>query len=85
MCSTPAPIITSWTPAAIRAAAKLTACWADPHWRSTVAAAVSTGSPSSSQALRAMLEPCSPNWATHPAITSSTHAGSTNARRRTSE
>ena len=28
----------SWTPAAISAAAKLTACWAEPHWRSTVVA-----------------------------------------------
>src|SRR2546430_11221226 len=36
MCSTPEPIIASWTPAAISAAEKLTACWAEPHWRSTV-------------------------------------------------
>ena len=34
MCSTPPPIATSWTPEAISAAAKLTACWAEPHWRS---------------------------------------------------
>ena len=38
MCSTPPPIATSWTPEATSAAAKLTACWAEPHWRSTVVA-----------------------------------------------
>ena len=43
MCSTPEPITTSWTPAAIWAAAKLTACCAEPHWRSTVVAGVSIG------------------------------------------
>ena len=36
MCSTPPPIATSWTPEATSAAAKLIACWADPHWRSIV-------------------------------------------------
>ena len=55
MCSTPEPITTSCTPAAISAAAKFTACWAEPHWRSTVVAGVSTGSPACSQALRATL------------------------------
>jgi hypothetical protein len=50
MCSTPPPIATSWTPDAIRAAAKLTACWPEPHWRSSVVAGVSIGSPASSQA-----------------------------------
>ena len=33
MCSTPPPITTSWTPAAICEAARLTACWAEPHWQ----------------------------------------------------
>ena len=45
MCSTPEPIATSCTPAAISAAAKFTACWAEPHWRSTVVAGVSIGQP----------------------------------------
>ena len=45
MCSTPEPITTSWTPEAISAAPKFTACWAEPHWRSTVVAGVSTGRP----------------------------------------
>src|ERR687891_62869 len=38
MCSTPPPITASWTPEATSAAPKLTACWAEPHWRSTVVA-----------------------------------------------
>ena len=45
MCSTPPPITTSWTPAPTSAAPKLTACWAEPHWRSTVVAGVSIGRP----------------------------------------
>ena len=80
MCSTPEPIATSCTPAAISAAAKLTACWAEPHWRSTVVAGVSAGSPACSQALRPTLNICSPYCWTHPVITSSTAAGSMPAR-----
>ena len=80
MCSTPPPIATSCTPEAIRAAAKLIPCWAEPHWRSTVVAGTSTGRPASSQALRPMFIPCSPNCWTHPQITSPTSAGSTPAR-----
>ena len=76
MCSTPLPIATSWTPEAIRAAAKLTACWPDPHWRSSVVAGVSTGNPASSQALRPMLNACSPNCCTQPVTTSPTSAAS---------
>ena len=45
MCSTPEPIIASCTPAAISAAEKLTACCAEPHWRSTVVPGVSIGRP----------------------------------------
>ena len=56
MCSTPPPITTSWTPEATSAAPKLTACWAEPHWRSTVVAGVSTGRPACSQALRPDVE-----------------------------
>ena len=55
MCSTPEPMTTSWMPAAISAAPKFTACCAEPHWRSIVVAAVSTGRPACSQALRATL------------------------------
>ena len=80
MCSTPPPMTTSWTPEATSAAPKLTACWAEPHWRSTVVAGVSIGSPASSQALRAMLMPCSPNCCTQPETTSSTSEASMPAR-----
>jgi hypothetical protein len=45
MCSTPEPMTTSWMPAAMSAAPKFTACWAEPHWRSTVEAAASIGQP----------------------------------------
>ena len=48
-------------------------------------AAVVSGSPSASQALRAMFVPCSPNWFTHPAMTRSTSMGSIAARVSNSE
>ena len=76
MCSTPQPTTTSWTPEAISAAPRLTACWPEPHWRSTVVAGTSSGSPACSQALRVMLKVCSPNCCTQPPITSPTSAGS---------
>ena len=84
MCSTPEPITTSWTPDAIRLAPRLTACCADPHWRSIVVAEASIGSPSCSHALRAMFIDCSPSCCTQPAITYSTSAGSRPARLSTS-
>src|SRR3954453_17201494 len=40
MCSTPEPTTTSWMPAAIRAAPKVTACWAEAHWRGGAARGV---------------------------------------------
>ena len=58
---------TSCTPAAISAAAKLTACCAEPHWRSTVVAGVSIGRPACSHALRPTLHDCSPYCCTQPA------------------
>ena len=67
-------------PVPIRAAPKLTAVWADPHWRSSVVAAASIGKPSWSQALRAMFMACSPICWAQPAITSSTSAASTPER-----
>ena len=84
MCSTPEPIATSCTPAAISAAAKLTACWAEPHWRSTVVAGVSIGSPAWSHALRPTFNDCSPYCCTQPATTSSTSPASIPARSITS-
>ena len=80
----PEPMTTSWTPVATRAAPKFTACWPEPHWRSSVVAGVSTGSPAWSHALRPMFQPCSPYCWTQPVITSSTSAGSMPARSITS-
>ena len=84
MCSTPEPIMQSCTPVAISAAAKLTACWPEPHCVSTVVAEVSIGRSSCSHAVRAMFRPCSPNCCTQPAITFSTSAASTPERASTS-
>ena len=59
---------TSTTPDPTIDAARLVACCDDPHWLSTVVAATSSGSPALSQAVRAMLNVCSPTWLTHPPI-----------------
>ncbi len=61
---------------AIRLLMKWLACWAEPHWQSTVVAAVSYGRPALSQALRVTLEACSPAWVTQPPTTCSTAPGS---------
>jgi hypothetical protein len=52
------------------------ACWLDPHWASTVVAATVRGRPAESQAVRAMLNDCSPAAVTHPPTIWSTLAGS---------
>ena len=41
MASTPQAMPTSMASAPTRLATKLLACWAEPHWQSTVVAAVS--------------------------------------------
>ena len=66
MASTPQAMPTSMASAAIRLAMKWLACWAEPHWQSTVVAADSYGSPALSQALRVTFEACSPAWVTQP-------------------
>ena len=80
MCSTPAPMATSAEPEAMREAARSTADWADPHWRSTVIAGTVSGRPAWSHALRATLLDCSPTWETAPEMTSPTSVGSIPAR-----
>src|SRR5690348_6423555 len=80
MASTPQPMPMSAPPAVMRPAMKWLACWAEPHWQSTVVAAVVNGRPWLSHALRVTLEPCSPAWVTQPPTTSSTSAGSMPAR-----
>src|SRR5712692_2887138 len=62
------------------AATNCTACWDEPHWRSTVVAGTRHGSPAAIHALRVTLVPCSPDWVMHPPTTSSTTAGSTSLR-----
>ena len=74
--STPQAMATSTTPPATRAVARLVACWDEPHWVSTVVAATSRGSPALSQAVRVMLNDCSPTWLTQPPMTWPTSAGS---------
>src|SRR5262249_32947098 len=54
--------------------------WDEPHWLSTVVAAVEIGSPAVSHAVRVMLKPCMPTWLTHPPTTCPTSAGSMPAR-----
>lgn len=59
IASTPQPMPTSMTPAATMLATMWDACCEEPHWQSTVVAAVSYGSPTVSQALRAGFMDCS--------------------------
>src|SRR5450631_597485 len=80
MASTPQAIPTSMAPAPMRLATKWFACWAEPHWQSTVVAAVAYGRPWLSHAVRVTLEACSPAWVTHPPTTCSTSPGSIPAR-----
>ena len=68
-----APESTAW-------AAKWTACWAEPHWRSTVVPGTESGNPAASAALRAMFMACSPTVMVQPMTTSSTSPGSRSLR-----
>jgi hypothetical protein len=74
--STPQAMATSTTPAPTRLVATLVACCDDPHCVSTVVEAVVRGRPALSQAVRPMLNDCSPTWLTQPATTWSTSVGS---------
>ena len=76
MSSTPHAIATSTTPEPTSEVARLVACWLEPHCVSTVVAAVSSGSPAESQAVRVMLKLCSPTWLTQPPTTWPISAGS---------
>ena len=69
MSSTPQAMATSTTPEPTRLVARLVACCDEPHWVSTVVAAVVSGRPALSQAVRPMLNDCSPTWLTHPVTT----------------
>src|SRR5579863_8764978 len=76
MLSTPPATTTSYWPEISPAAAKCTACWDEPHWRSTVVPGTDSGQPADSTEVRAMSNVWSPTWLTHPQTTSSTIAGS---------
>jgi hypothetical protein len=65
MCSTPDPMTVSWTPAEISAAPKLTACCAEPHWRSIVVAGVSIGRPGLQPGVAPDVEHPAPRTAGH--------------------
>src|SRR4029453_2453851 len=74
--STPQAMATSTTPEPTRLVARLVACCEDPHWVSTVVAAVVSGSPALSHAVRPTLNDCSPTWLTQPVPTWPPPAGS---------
>ncbi len=74
--STPVARATSTTPEPTSEVARLVACWLLPHWVSMVVAAVVSGRPAASHAVRVMLKLCSPTWLTQPPTTWPTSAGS---------
>ncbi|MCY1182955.1 hypothetical protein D9M73_235400 [compost metagenome] len=71
MVCTPPTATTSCMPLMTAWAAKCTACWDDPHWRSTVVPGTFNGRPAASQLVRAMSPACEPMVSTQPKITSS--------------
>ncbi len=70
--STPPATTKSHWPEITAAAAKWTACWLDPHWRSSVVPGTDSGQPAASTALRPTFHDCSPTCETQPHTTSST-------------
>ncbi len=80
MDSTPQATTRSYAPEMTPCAAKCTACWEEPHWRSTVVAGTDSGKPAERTAYRVVFMACSPTWSTVPPITSSISAGSTPER-----
>ena len=67
--SSPHESTTSSSPEPTSPAARVVACWLEPHCESTVVEATSMGRPCESQAIRAMLKVCSPTWETQPPTT----------------
>src|SRR3954453_14626952 len=78
--STPPATTTSAYPATTDAAANCTACWLEPHCRSTVTPTTSSGHPAAMTALRPTFTDCSPTCDTQPHTTSSMSEGSTPVR-----
>ncbi len=81
MFCTPPATTRSWVPDITPCAAKCTACWEDPHWRSMVTPGTWSGRPATSQAVRATSPAWEPMVSQQPMITSSTAAGSMPVRR----
>src|SRR5829696_1852059 len=73
---TPPATTTSAVPDMTAWAAKCTACWPEPHWRSTVVPGTSSGRPAASQQVRATSPAWGPMVSTQPNTTSSTPEGS---------
>ena len=80
MFCTPPATTRPAVPLSTACAAKCTACWDEPHCRSTVTPGTASGRPAASQAVRAMSPACGPTVSTQPNTTSSTAAGSAWAR-----
>ena len=76
MFCTPPATTRSAVPLSTACAAKCTACWDEPHCRSTVTPGTASGRPAASQAVRAMSPACGPTVSTQPNTTSSTAPGS---------
>ncbi len=81
MFCTPPATTRSWVPLITPCAAKCTACCEEPHCRSIVTPGTWSGSPATSQAVRATSPAWEPMVSQQPRITSSTAPGSTPVRR----
>ncbi len=77
MFCTPPATTKSAVPLITACAAKCSACWLDPHCRSTVTPGTASGKPATSHAVRATSPACGPMVSTQPRMTSSTSIGST--------
>src|SRR5690625_2351848 len=78
--STPPATMTFISPAKIACVAKCTACWLEPHCRSSVTPGTSVGNPASKAAVLATFIACSFICVTQPMITSSTASFATSDR-----
>ena len=76
MFCTPPATTRPAVPLSTACAAKCTACWDEPHCRSTVTPGTASGRPAASHAVRAMSPACGPTVSTQPNTTSSTAPGS---------
>ena len=66
ICWTPPATTTSLVPDMTACAAKCTACWDEPHWRSMVVPGTWSGRPAANQQVRAMSPACPPMVSTQP-------------------